>query len=92
MGEYRKLTHVIYQCAYHIVWVPKYRYRIFEGVIKEHLEHDIRVLCGWRDVAVLELNVQSDHIHLVCSVPPKLSISEFMGLLKGKLAIKIFKS
>jgi putative transposase len=92
MGEYRKLTHVIYQCTYHIVWVPKYRYRIFEGVIKEHLEHDIRALCGWRDVEVLELSVQSDHIHLVCSIPPKLSISEFMGLLKGKLAIKIFKS
>ena len=50
------------------------------------------MLCSWKDVEVLELNVQPDHVHLVCSIPPKVSISEFMGFLKGKLAIKLFKS
>ena len=92
MGKYRKLSHVVYHCNYHIVWVPKYRFRILEGAVKELLEQDIRTLCSWRDVEVIELSVQKDHVHLVCSIPPKLSISEFMGLLKGKLAIKLFKS
>lgn len=91
-GKYRKLTHVVYQCTYHIVWVPKYRYRVLTGAVKDLVEHDIRVLCQWKDIEVLELNVQSDHVHLICSIPPKLSVSSFMGFLKGKLAIKLFKS
>ena len=92
MAKYRKLTHVVYQCDYHIVWSPKYRYRVLKGPIKEQVERDIKTLCEWKDVDVLELSVQADHIHLVCSIPPKLSISNFMGFLKGKLAIKLFKS
>ena len=92
MGKYRKLSHVIYQCTYHIVWAPKYRFRILTGAVKELVEHDIHVLCSWRDVEILELNVRADHVHIVCSIPPKISVSEFMGLLKGKLAIKLFKS
>lgn len=50
------------------------------------------MLCAWKDVEILELSIQPDHVHLVCSIPPKLSVSEFMGFLKGKLAIKLFKS
>jgi putative transposase len=92
MGKYRKLSHVVYQCTYHIVWVPKYRFRVLTGAIAELVEHDIHVLSSWRDVEILELNVRADHVHIVCSIPPKLSVSEFMGLLKGKLAIKLFKS
>jgi|SRR5690554_3131742 len=91
-GKYRKLTHTVYQCNYHIVWTPKYRYRVLEGAIKEAVEHDIRVLCAWKQVEVMELSVQPDHIHLLCSIPPKLAVSQFMGFLKGKLAIKLFKS
>jgi putative transposase len=92
MAGYRKLSHVVYRCEYHIVFAPKYRYRVLTGAIGELVERDIRVLCGWREVEVMELSVQPDHVHLVCSVPPKLSISALMGLLKGKLAIKLFKS
>lgn len=92
MGKFRKLTHVVYQCTYHIVWVPKYRYRILTGALKDLVERDVRVLCEWKDVEVLELNVQPDHVHLVASIPPKLSLSGFLGFLKGKLAIKVFKS
>ena len=92
MAKYRKQAHVLYQCTYHIVWVPKYRYRVLTGAIKELVEQDIRMLCSWKDVEVEELNVRANHIHLVASVPPKLSISELMGVLKGKLAIKLFKS
>jgi putative transposase len=92
MGKYRKLSHVVYQCNYHIVWVPKYRYRILTGAVREMVEKDIRTLCEWKEVEVMELSVQADHVHLVCSIPPKLSVSSFMGFLKGKLAIKLFKS
>ena len=92
MSKYKKLSHVIYKCDYHIVWVPKYRLRILKGEIKELIEHDIRMLCEWKKCEVIGLNVQEDHIHLLLSVPPKLSISNLMGILKGKLAIKMFKS
>ena len=92
MGKYRKLSHVVYRCDYHIVFVPKYRFRVLTGAIGEMVERDIRVLAGWREVGVKELSVRPDHVHLVCSIPPKVAVSKFMGLLKGKLAIKLFKS
>ena len=92
MGKYRRLSHVVYQCTYHVVWVPKYRYRILTGAVAELMDRDIRVLCEWKDVEVLELNIQADHIHAVLSIPPKISISSFMGFLKGKLAIKVMKT
>jgi putative transposase len=92
MSKYRKLSHVVYRCDYHIVFAPKYRFRILTGAVGELVERDIRVLAEWREVRVWELSVQPDHVHLVCSIPPELSVSQFMGLLKGKLAIKLFKS
>jgi putative transposase len=92
MTKYRKLSHVVYRCDYHIVFVPKYRFRVLTGEIAELVERDIRALSEWREVAVWELAVQPDHVHVVCSIPPKVSVSQFMGLLKGKLAIKLFKS
>ena len=92
MSKYRKLTHVVYRCDYHIVFAPKYRFRILTGAIAELVERDVRALSAWRDVEVWELSVQPDHVHLVCSIPPKVSVSQFMGLLKGKLAIKLFRS
>lgn len=92
MGKYKKLSHVIYKCEYHIVWVPKYRLRILKGAIRDLVESDIKMLCEWKSCEVQELNVQEDHIHLLVSVPPKVSISKLMGTLKGKIAIKLFKS
>ena len=92
MSKYKKLSHVIYKCDYHIVWVPKYRLRILKGDIKNLVEEDINKLCEWKNCEVVELNVQEDHIHLLVSVPPKISISYLMGVLKGKIAIKLFKS
>jgi len=92
MSKYKKLSHVIYKCDYHIVWVPKYRFRILKGQVKSLVEEDIKMLCSWKKSEVLELNVQIDHVHLVVSIPPKVSVSDFMGTLKGKLAIKLFKS
>jgi len=90
--KYKKLSHVVYYHVYHIVWVPKYRYKVLEGALKIFVEDSIRMLSEWKGADVLELNIQNDHIHLVVSIPPKLSISEYMGIIKGKTAIKIFKS
>ena len=92
MGKYKKLSHVVYKCEYHIVWVPKYRLGILKGEIKDLVKKDIKMLCEWKNCEVQELNVQEDHIHLLVSVPPKVSISKLMGTLKGKVAIKLFKS
>ena len=89
--KYRKLSHSVYHCNYHIVWTPKYRYKVLDGVVADFMEEKIRTICEWKDVEILELNVQIDHIHIVCSIPPKLSISDFMGILKGKTAISMFK-
>lgn len=92
MSNFKKLSHVIYRCTYHIVWTPKYRYRVLEGLVKEQLLKDIPMLLEWRSSEMIEINIQKDHVHLIVSVPPKISISQLMGTLKGKTAIKIFKS
>ena len=92
MSKYKKLSHVVYKCDYHIVWVPKYRFRILKDAVKDLVDKDIRLLCEWKGCEVEELNVQEDHVHLMVSIPPKVSVSVLMGTLKGKLAIKLFKS
>lgn len=91
-GKYKKLSHVVYKCDYHIVWAPKYRFRVLFGEVKILVEKDIRMLCEWKGVEVIELNVQIDHVHIGCSIPPKVSVSELLRTLKGKLAIKVFKT
>ena len=65
---------------------------MFEGPLKEFLESQIRMLCEWKGLEIQELNIQPDHIDIILSIPPKMSISKVMGVLKGKTAIKIFKS
>lgn len=92
MSKYKKLSHVIYQCNYHILWCPKYRFRILEGAIKELMEGDIKMLSEWKGAEIMEMNIRKDHIHLVVSIPPKISVSTYMGIVKGKTAIKMFKS
>lgn len=92
MAKWKKLAHVVYQCSYHIVWCPKYRFRIMKGGVGKYIEETIRSLCEWKSIDILELNVQEDHVHTVVNIPPKHSISEVMGILKGKTAIKVFKS
>ena len=92
MAKWKKQSHVVYQCSYHIVWCPKYRFRILEGAVAKYVEERIKVICEWKGSGVEELNVLRDHVHLVVNVPPRVSISELMGFLKGKTAIGIFKN
>jgi putative transposase len=88
--QFRKLSRAVWQCKYHIVWCPKYRFRILRGKVGKSIRDIIRRLCEWRNIEILEGNVQIDHIHLILSIPPKYSVSEAVGFLKGKSAIKIF--
>ena len=90
--RYRKLSHSIYHCNYHIVWTPKYRLRLLRDILADMVEDKIRTISAWKEVEIIELNVQPDHIHLVCSIPPKLSVSDYVGIVKGKTAIQMFKS
>ncbi len=90
MSQFNKLSHAIWQCKYHIVWCPKYRFRILEGELGKTVQYLIKQLCAWKKIEIVESNVQVDHIHLLLSIPPKYSVSEVVGFLKGKSAIKIF--
>ena len=89
MSRFRKLSQTIWHCQYHIVWVPKYRYRILSGEIAREVENLIRAYSHQQKCEIVELNVQIDHVHLLVMIPPKLSISNYMGALKGKTAIRI---
>ena len=88
--EFKKLSHTLYQCKYHIVFCPKYRYRILTGDVGAYVTQEIYRLCAQKDgVEVLEANVQADHVHIVLSIPPKHGVSKVMGFLKGKLALRV---
>ena len=90
MSDLRKLAHAVWQCKYHIIWCPKYRYKIMKGTLQKSVDEILRQLCEWKKLELLEMNVQEDHVHLIVSIPPKFSVSEVVGFLKGKCAIKIF--
>jgi putative transposase len=89
MGDFKRLAHAVWQCKYHLVWCPKYRYRVMKGDVGRSVRDIIRQLCAWKKVEILAGNVQIDHIHLVVAIPPKYSVSKFVGFVKGKSAIKI---
>ena len=90
--QFKRLSHSLYECKYHIVFCPKYRHRIFKQESAEYTRQQIYSLIRQKeDVDVLELNIQADHIHLVATIAPKYAISEIMGYLKGKLALRLFR-
>ena len=90
MSRFSKLSHVLWHCQYHIVWVPKYRYRVLKDRVAFELNKSIRVYSERMGCEIVELNVQADHVHLLVKVPPKVSISKLMGTVKGKTALQIF--
>jgi len=75
MSRFKKLSHTIWHCQYHIVWTPKYRLRILEGEVGQEVASCVRAFSEQKKCAVIELNVQKDHVHIVVMVPPKLSVS-----------------
>jgi len=90
MSRFRKLSHTVWHCQYHILWTPKYRLRILTGQVAKEVNRCIRAFSEQKGCEVIELNVQIDHVHLIAMVVPKISISEFVGIVKGRTAIRIF--
>ena len=84
------LSHTRWNCKYHIVFAPKYRRQIIYGKIKNDIGKILRTLCERKGVEIIEAEACSDHIHMLVSIPPKISISSFMGYLKGKSSLMIF--
>ena len=84
------LAHTKWNCKYHIVFAPKYRRQIIYGKIKIDIGIILRKLCERKGVEIIEANACPDHIHMLVSIPPKLSVSQFMGYLKGKSSLMIF--
>jgi len=84
------LAHTKWLCKYHIVFCPKYRRKIIYNKLRKDIQQIIRDLCKWKGVEILEGHMMPDHIHLLLSIPPKTSVSAFMGYLKGKSAMMIF--
>ena len=85
------LAHTSWNCKYHIVFAPKYRRKVFYGEKRIEIGAILRSLCEWKSVVIHEAEVCPDHIHMLISIPPKYSVSGFMGFLKGKSSILIYQ-
>ena len=85
------LAHTQWECKYHIVFAPKYRRQIIYGKIRQDIGQMIRKLCEYKGVEIIEAEACKDHIHMLVSLPPKYSVSQFMGYLKGKSSLMIFE-
>lgn len=86
----RSLAHTRWMCKYHIVFTPKYRRKIIYNKLRRDIVQIIKDLCKWKGIEIIEGKAMPDHIHIWVKIPPKMSISNFMGYLKGKSAMMIF--
>ena len=85
------LSHTKWLCKYHIVFIPKYRRKVIYHKLRADIQGYIRDLCKWKGVEIIEGHMMPDHVHLLLSIPPKQNISSFMGYLKGKSSMMLFK-
>jgi putative transposase len=86
----KSLSHTKWMCKYHIIFTPKYRRKIIYNKYKASIVEILKDLCQWKGVEIIEGKAMMDHVHLLVSIPPKISMSSFMGYLKGKSALMIF--
>ena len=91
MHDWRSLSHVRWECKYHVVITPKYRKKVFFGKRRNQIGEIIRELCRQRGIELLEGHAMADHIHMVLSIPPKYSVANTMGFLKGKSAVRVHR-
>ena len=89
--DIHSLSHTQWECKYHIVFAPKYRRKVFYGQKRYEIGQILRELCKWKGVNMLEGEACPDHIHILLEIPPKISISSFMGFLKGKSSLMIYE-
>ena len=91
MHDWKSLSHVRWECKYHVVIVPKCRQKVFYGKLRRRIGPILRDLCRQRGVGLLEGHSMPDHIHLCMSIPPKYSVAHTIGFLKGKSAVRIHR-
>ena len=89
MDDVRSLAHTKWNCKYHVVFTPKYRRKVFYEEKRLEIGAILRELCRWKGVEIIEAEVCPDHIHMLLAIPPKMSVSGFMGFLKGKSSLMI---
>lgn len=90
-NDISSLSHTTWNCKYHIVFAPKYRRKIFFSEKRREIGAILRQLCEWKGVKIHEAEVCPDHIHMLVSIPPKISVASFMGFLKGKSSLLIYQ-
>ena len=91
MHEWQNLSHVRWDCKYHVVIIPKYRRRVFHGRLRRQIGGILRELCRQRGIGLVEGHAMRDHVHLCLSIPPKYSVAYAIGFLKGKSAVRIHR-
>lgn len=91
MHEWQSLSHVRWDCKYHVVIIPKYRRKVFYGKLRRQIGAILRELCRQRGIELVEGHAMPDHIHLCLSIPPKYSVAYAIGFLKGKSAVRIHR-
>ena len=89
-NDMESLAHTKWRCQYHIVFAPKYRRQAIYGKYRQEIGKMIRQVCERKEVEIIQANACPDHIHMLVSIPPKMSVSRFMGILKGKTSLMIF--
>ena len=92
MHEWQSLSHVRWDCKYHVIIVPKYRKKLLFGRLRHQIGPILRELCRQKGIELLEGKAATDHVHMLLSVPPKYSIAHTIGFLKGKSAVRIHRS
>jgi putative transposase len=91
MRDWQSLSHVRWDCKYHVVIIPKYRKRKLYGKVRKHVGEVLREVCRQRGIGVVEGHVMPDHIHMCLSIPPKHSVAFAIGFIKGKSAVRIHR-
>ncbi len=91
MRDEKSLAHTRWNCKYHIVFAPKYRRQVFYREKRRAIGSILRKLCEWKNVNILEAECCVDHIHMLLEIPPKMSVSGFMGYLKGKSSLMLYE-
>ena len=92
LNDVHSLSHTKWNCKYHVVFAPKYRRKAFYGERRQDIGAILRKLCEWKGVTILEAEVCVDHVHMLVEIPPKMSVSGFMGYLKGKSSLMIYET
>ena len=92
MDEFQSLNHTVWERKYHLVWIPKYRRKVLYGDLRKHLGGIFRELATQRESSILEGHLMRDHLHMLISIPPKYSVSQVVGFIKGKSAIQIART